>query len=287
MKMEEIALFTKLMAYLDKPELNAHTTNSLYHALWDDEHISKGMLKSHLDPDEEGATCKHEFVVRSAQWIAKVAPPTKFEKLLDLGCGPGVYAEQFAREGYAVTGVDFSKRSIGYAKDQTVLNGTGIEYHYQNYLTIDYTEQFDVITLINKDFPVLSITDRLTLLKKVHQALKPNGKFIFDVLTPKMRKSESRSWKYYDKSGFFSNKPHHLLEAVHQYDDEDKTELGQHIVITEDGMKCYLTPNHFFTKEHLMSEIQPIGFSMFVFHGDVAGKRYTDTGETICCVCTK
>jgi len=76
-----------------------------------------------------------------------------------------------------------------------VLNCSGIEYHYQNYLTIDYIEQFDVITIINKDYPALSITDRITLLKKVYQALKPNGKSIFDVLTPKMRKKESRSWQ--------------------------------------------------------------------------------------------
>ncbi|GLC30291.1 hypothetical protein bsdE14_17010 [Clostridium omnivorum] len=37
--------------------------------------------------------------------------------------------------------------------------------------------------------------DRLTLLKKIYQALKPNGKFIFDVFTPLMRKKESCSWK--------------------------------------------------------------------------------------------
>ncbi len=225
-------MLNKLNNYLKKPELNNPSTSSLYHALWNDEHISKGMLKSHLDPDEEGATCKHEFVFKSAQWIAEIAPPSQFGNLLDLGCGPGVYAERFAKEGYSVTGVDYSNRSIGYAREQTKLNGGCIEYHYQNYLTIDYVEQFNVITLINKDYAVLSITDRIMLLKKVYQALTPGGKFIFDVLTQNRRQRETRSWQYFVNGGFFCEKPHILLDAVYQYDDNDKTEIQQSIVIT-------------------------------------------------------
>ena len=280
-------MFTKLMALLKKPELNAPSTNNLYHALWDDEHISKGMLEAHLNPDWDAATRNHAFLDKSVNWIAEIAPPPQYAKLLDLGCGPGLYAERFARAGYSVTGVDFSKRSIGYAKEQTALNHSGIEYHYQNYLTIDYEQQFDIITLIYCDYAPLSITDRLTLLKKVYQALKPNGIFIFDVFTPKMRKKESRSWQYCGNGGFFSEKPHLLLEANYQYDDDDKTELRQHIVVTDEDVNCYIVQDHFFTKKMLLSEIQPIGFKMFEFYGDVAGNEYSDTGETICVIAQK
>jgi SAM-dependent methyltransferase len=119
-------------------------------------------------------------------------------------------------------------------------------------LTIDYKEQFDVITLIYCDYAALSITDRLILLRKVYQALKPNGKFIFDVFTPLMRKNESSSWQYYKDGGFFSDKPHICLESVYQYDDEDKTELRQFIVITEKTVNCYNIWDHFFTREKLI-----------------------------------
>ncbi len=107
-----------------------------------------------------------------------------------MSCGPGLYAERFSSAGYVVTGIDFSKRSIEYAKKQTLLNKSSIEYHYKNYLTIDYLEKFDVVTLIYCDYAVLSIKERHILLKKVYQALKPNGKFIFDVFTPIMRKKK-------------------------------------------------------------------------------------------------
>jgi SAM-dependent methyltransferase len=280
--MEEI-MFNKLKDYLVKPKLYTPSTGKF----WDDEHISKGMLEAHLNPEWDAATRKLDFLDKSVNWIASIAQPAQFQQLLDLGCGPGIYAERFCKAGYSVTGIDYSKRSIEYAKEQTLLNKSNIKYHYQNYLTIDYAEQFDVITLIYCDYAVLPITDRLTLLRRIYQALKPNGKFIFDVFMPLMRKKETSSWEFYEEGGFFNEKPHILLESVYQYDDEDNTELAQSIVIIEDTVRCYNIWDHFFTKEALISEIQPIGFNSFEFYGDIAGKEFSDTGETICGVFTK
>lgn len=276
-------MFNELKKYTNKPKLYTPSTNKF----WDDEYISKGLLEAHLNPNWDAATRKPEFLDKSVNWISKIAPSSQYKLLLDLGCGPGLYAERFNSAGYSVTGVDFSKRSIAYAKEQTLLNKSNIVYYYQNYLTIDYIEQFDVITLIYCDYAALSITDRLILLRKIYQALRPNGKFIFDVFTPLMRKDESRSWQHCEKGGFFSEKPHICLESVYQYDDGDKTELRQSIVITEETVNCYNIWDHFFTKEALISEIQTIGFNSFEFYGDVAGKEFSDTGETICGIFTK
>lgn len=276
-------MFNKLSGYVIKPELYAPSTGKF----WDDEHISKGMLEAHLNPDWDAATRKHEFVEKSVAWITSIAPPMQFQQLLDLGCGPGIYAEHFQKAGYTVTGIDYSKRSIGYAQEQMLQNKSNIQYIYQNYLTIDYVEQFDVITLIYCDYATLSITDRRTLLEKIYRALKPNGKFVFDVFTPGKRKAERHSWYYSKESGFWNEKPHILLESVYQYDDEDQTELVQSVVITEDNVNCYNVWDHYFTKEKLISEIKPVGFTGFEFYGDVAGQEFSDAGETICGVFTK
>ena len=82
---------------------------------WDDEHISLQMLKAHLNPDFDGASRKLDFINKSVNWIARIAQPSEYNELLDIGCGPGIYAEKFARFGYSVTGIDFSRRSISYA----------------------------------------------------------------------------------------------------------------------------------------------------------------------------
>jgi SAM-dependent methyltransferase len=267
----------------NKPPLYAPSTNNF----WDDEHISKGLLKAHLDPDRDAATRRHEFADQSVCWIAAIAPPSKYRSLLDLGCGPGLYAERFNSVGYAVTGVDFSKHSIEYATEQAVLNKSDIEYHCQDYLTIDYAEQFHVVTLIYCDYAVLAAAERRLLLQKVHRALKPNGKFIFDVFTPRMRKRERRSLQYCEDGGFWSKEPHICVETVYQYDDDDETELTQYIVFTDETVQCYNIWNHYITKDKLLDGLQAAGFREMELYGDVAGKEYSAEGDTICCVCTK
>ncbi len=276
-------MIQELSSYLTKPQLYAPSTGEF----WNDPHISGKMLEAHLNPQEDGATRRHEFLDRSVQWISKIVPPSQYKSLLDLGCGPGLYAERFFRAGYSVTGIDFSERSIAYAKDQTIQNNSVIEYHYQNYLTMDYANQFDVVALIYCDYAVLPVADRLLLLKKVYQSLKQNGKFIVDVFTPGMRRDESHTWQYCEMGGFWCERPHICLESVYQYDDEDATELRQCIVLTDEAVRCYNIWDHFFTKDKLLSEVQTAGFSCFEFYGDVAGKKFSDEGEIICGVFTK
>ncbi|MBT9776564.1 methyltransferase domain-containing protein [Clostridium sp. MCC353] len=276
-------MISELSRFLKKPQLYAPGTGKF----WDDEHISQEMLAAHLNPDLDGATRRYDFIDQSVKWISEIAPPSQYKMLLDLGCGPGLYAERFHNAGYSVTGVDFSKRSIEYAKEQAKMKNHPIKYHYQNYLTIDYTEQFDVITLIYCDYAVLPVTDRLLLLKKVYRALKPNGRFIFDVFTPRMRQKESRSWQCCETGGFWCERPHICFEAVYQYEDEDATELRQCVVLTDETINCYNIWDHFFTREKLLAEVQTFGFKSFSFYGDVAGKEFSDTGETICGVFTK
>lgn len=58
----------KLIEYIkQKPQIYEASSS----AFWDDENISGYMLEAHLDPDAEGATRKHEFIQRSADWIAE------------------------------------------------------------------------------------------------------------------------------------------------------------------------------------------------------------------------
>ena len=100
--------------YLERPELYKQSEINF----WDDEYISKQLLKAHLDTNFEGASRNFNFIEDSVNWIVTVANPANYPKLLDLGCGPGLYAEKFAQKGYKVTGIDFSKRSINYAQNR-------------------------------------------------------------------------------------------------------------------------------------------------------------------------
>lgn len=149
--------------------------------MWTDKHISKQLLQVHLNKDLDLASRKISTIETTINWILQQVKDKPL-KILDLGCGPGLYAEKLAEKGHEVSGVDFSKNSIEFAKAQAKEKDLNIKYINSNYLTLDLDEDFDLILLIYTDFGVLLPKERNQLLLKVTKLLKQNGLFIFDVL---------------------------------------------------------------------------------------------------------
>lgn len=271
-------MFNELFTLLHKPVLWQRSNETF----WDDGHISKGMLDAHLDPDWEAASRKHSDIDRSVQWISTIIP--EHAKILDLGCGPGLYTKRLTALGYDVTGIDFSRRSIEFAKSQDVIT----KYIYKNYLEIDYTDAFDVVTLIYCDYAALTAEERNTLMKKVHIALKDGGLFILDVFTEKhfSKKVSTTSWNLCEHGGFWSPEPHICLEATYLYEN-NRVAVDQYIVITADEMNEYLTWDTAYTVESMCDEISPHGFKVQEIFDDVCGSAYTNEADTLCFILKK
>ncbi len=269
-----------LERFLGRPALYAPGTSQF----WADGHIAKALLQAHLDPASDAASRTPAFMDRSVGWIASMAPPARYPALLDLGCGPGLYARRFHGAGYQVTGVDFSQRSIEYAKAE----GDGIAYIHQDYLSLTYDCRFDVVTLIYCDFGVLSTQDRAALLDRVYRALRPGGKFVFDVFTPARHagRGEQKNWEYCPDGGFWDAGAHLCLHSFYRYD-EDNTVLDQTVVATDTKVECYNIWEHCFTEESLAGELRGAGFDRFELFDDIAGKPYGKEGDAICAVATK
>lgn len=251
--------------------------------LWNDEHISKGMLEAHLNPDREAASRKHDFIDKSIKWMKTLCDTKDQNCLLDLGCGPGIYAEKLHDVGFFVTGIDFSKRSIQYAKQSARNNNKKIEYVYQNYLDINYENQFDIVTIIYCDYGVLNPADREKLLLKIRRALKPGGKLILDGFTKQNYADfvENQSVTY-EESGYWAPIPYSCITRTLRYG--ENLFLEQYIVITKTTCKCYNIWNSVFDIDSLKQEFENAGFTSFQFYGDVTGKDYCESSKTICIV---
>ncbi|MGM0386424.1 MAG: class I SAM-dependent methyltransferase [Actinomycetota bacterium] len=269
-------MFDRLDELLAPPPMDASDGPSF----WLDEHISGELLQVHLDPDEDLASRKPAFMDRSVRWIAQAAPPDRYPRLLDLGCGPGLYAERFAAAGYEVTGVDFSRRSIDHARDSARRHGLPITYLCDDYLSMELPGTHDFAAMIYCDYGVLSAADRQHLLRKVRAGLRPGGRFLLDVCSPKVFEAfeESRTWAAQD-SGFWSAERHLCLEANLRY--PDLTTLHRAVVITRDVVRSYNIWNHCFTRESLVAETAAAGFRALEVFSDVSGAPYREESPTI------
>ena len=249
---------------------------------WDDSHISSQMLEAHLNPDVDAASRNPKTIDRSVTWLVETLKLETGAPVLDLGCGPGLYASRFARAGLQVTGVDYSGRSIEYARNSAADNGLTIEYRYQNYLELSDESQYQAAFLIYGDFCPLDPKQRSTLLRNIRRALKPAGRFVLDVSTRACRKKHGvkNGWQALE-SGFWKPGPHLVLEEGFDYP-EQSIWLDQYTVIEPDG-KVSVYRNWFqdYAPETITAELGEAGFSIESVHGDLAGTPYTPESEWI------
>nr|WP_246600019.1 class I SAM-dependent methyltransferase [Gordonibacter massiliensis (ex Traore et al. 2017)] len=223
---------------------------------------------------------------RSADWIRAAAPPTTHPRLLDLGCGPGLYAERFARAGYAVTGVDLSPRSLDYARRTAGEQGLAIDYRRQNYLELDLDGAFDVAVMIYCDFGALSTDERRVVLQRVRDRLRPGGALVLDVFSRrKLEAFEERTvWEDHPAGGFWNAGPHFEVQRCCRF--ADAVSLEQIAVIAE-GATSYHLWNTYFTPEMLSEELEEAGFAVAELVGDAAGAPLDETSPTIAVVARK
>lgn len=248
---------------------------------WTDPHIAKQMLASHLDPNVDGASRRPETIERSTNWISASVGLCSGDSILDLGCGPGLYAERLAQAGFQVTGVDFSQNSIDYAIAHAHDKQLPIQYRCLNYLELDDPAQYSAVLLIYGDYCPLSPEQRAKLLAKVRTFLKPGGCFILDVTTPRLRQKYGlkNGW-YAVGQGFWKPGPHLVLEQGFAYPND--LFLDQYIVIEGDG-KISVYRNWFqeYTPETIRAELAAGGFEIESLWGDLTGSPYTPTSEWI------
>lgn len=241
------------------------------------------MLEAHLNSEKDAASRTHRFMDESVQWIKALLSPNEYPKLLDLGCGPGLYCERFWASGYDVTGVDYAKRSIDYAR----ASNSYIQYHWTNYLTLELQETFDLITLIYCDYGALTSDERSLLLDKVYKHLRPGGKLILDVYSicayEKFR--EEQTWQYLTEGGFWHESPYLLLSGKYKY--ENFISLDSYIVMLDHNTLAYYIWNTYFSRKLLIDELMAHGFVNPKLYADVGGREYDEESNTLAIIVEK
>ena len=81
---------------------------------WSEPEFSARMLREHLTQDHDMASRRAELIDRHVAWIHQELLGGQPSRVLDLGCGPGLYSSRLARLGHTCTGVDYSPASIAY-----------------------------------------------------------------------------------------------------------------------------------------------------------------------------
>lgn len=129
--------------------------------------------------------------------VQSLIPDIKDKKVLDAGCGPGVYAEWMIGKGAVVTGIDSSEKLIAYARKR---NGDKVEFHHanmENQLSFLQDDSFDGILCA---LAISYIKDHSRLFREFNRILRPNGWFVLSTEHP------FSAYKFFNIENYFDTK---------------------------------------------------------------------------------
>ena len=270
-------MFTQLEEINARPEPFEFYTAA---ELWADDYISKQMLTFHLNGEVDISSRRFAFIDRSVEWIISRFDIREGKSVVDFGCGPGLYTERLAKTNASITGIDFSKNSIEYARNRAKDEKLNIQYVHQNYLEFDADEQYDLIMMIFCDFCVLNPEQRKTLLGKFKSLLKPEGAILLDVSSVHafQEKTESATYSIDLPNNFWSPEKCFVFLNTFKYSDV-KVALDKYTIIEKDRTRNIFNWFQHYDKASLANEFAESGLNIESYLANVAGDEYDADGN--------
>ena len=127
-----------------------------------------------------------DFALHSAPGILEILRENGVTRglVVDLGCGSGQWARELLRAGYRVLGIDISEAMIGLAREKA----PGAEFRVGSLFEAEIPP-CDAVTAMSEVLNYLFDPENEgrgleRLFGRLHEALRPGGVFVFDVLGP-------------------------------------------------------------------------------------------------------
>lgn len=120
--------------------------------------------------------------------LIRLVEAKKGEVIVDLACGQGFFAREFAKIGAKVIGIDISPELINIAKQDK-----SVEYHVSPAHKLDFLskESIDKVLIV---LSLQNIENTQEVIGEVSRILKPKGKLFIVLNHPAFRIPKASSW---------------------------------------------------------------------------------------------
>jgi SAM-dependent methyltransferase len=181
---------------------------------WHEPGFSERMLNEHLSQDHDAASRRSETIEAHVAWIHQRLLEGRAAKILDLGCGPGLYTSRLAQRGHKCVGIDYSPASIAYAVDYARREKLRCEYLHEDIRRAPYGTRFGLVMLIFGELNVFRPSDARAILQKAKRALADGGLLLLEPHSfAAIQTIGARGLDWYSKErGLFSDRPHLCLQ---------------------------------------------------------------------------
>jgi SAM-dependent methyltransferase len=246
---------------------------------WNDPEFSERMLEEHLNQEHDLASRREETIDQQVEWIVSQVLRSRPSRVLDLACGPGLYASRLARRGCEYVGIDFSPASIRHARKVAEGEGLSCTFHQADLRDGRFGKGFDLVMMIYGQFNVFQRGQGKQILKNAHDALKPGGILLLEIQSlEQIRKGgeAGASW-YTAPSGLFSADPHLVLQENFWDEGAGASTNRFSIIDAETGsVSMWALSNEAYTEREIEDALESAGFGNIERFPSLTGAEFED-----------
>ncbi len=248
---------------------------------WDDPAFSRRILKEHLTQEHDAASRRMTRIKKHVAWIHRQVLAGQPTHILDLGCGPGLYAAPFTRLGHTYTGIDFSPACIEYANENAP---PGSSYHLGDVRSAAFGSGYGLVLFIFGALNIVPPADARSILKKAFAALTPGGRILLETSTPEAvdQIGNQPSMWYSAETGLFSDRPHLCL--MENFWDEAQAIATERFYIIDaatGAVTRHAASTVAYTEAQLRKMLKEAGFRDISLYPSLTGKEEIHSQEMV------
>lgn len=229
---------------------------------WHEPGFSARMLREHLSQEHDLASRRFAKIDAQVEWLDREILPAH-ARVLDLGCGPGLYTSRLAGLGHSCVGIDFSPSSIEYARSDAKSQSLDCTYILEDLLTAGFGSGFDAVLFLYGEFNTFPPEQALQILAGIRESMNPGGRVVLEVHSEELVRrlgTPPPSW-HVSERGLFADEPY-LCLIDRAWDEAGRTSAERYTVLraSSNQVDTYVCTTQAYTDSEYVNLLVSAGF---------------------------
>ncbi|KAF0130276.1 MAG: Methylase involved in ubiquinone/menaquinone biosynthesi [Bacteroidetes bacterium] len=222
------------------------------------------------------------------QFYKRWLPKNKAVRILELCCGTGRLTLPIAKDGYDISGVDYTSSMLEQAKLKACEGGLKVEFIEADIRTLDLTEKYDLIFIpFNSIHHLYTNEDLFKAFNVVKNHLKEGGLFLLDCFNPNIRFIVESEKEFKEIAEYATSDGRKVLikQAMRYENNSQINRIEWHYYINGEFYSIENLDMRMFFPQELDSYLERAGFTVIHKFGDFEEEAFCDNSEKQIFVC--